>query len=114
MLVPRSARLEGSGVAVTVLAPTSRPVGPESEFPSVPGPPGSPEPFSTSKVKVYVPGPRSATENGVTTKKEFVYVFDPKASEPLIVPPDRNALAALSEAKEPDKLDTEVRVNMVV
>lgn len=44
---------------------------------------------------------------------ELAYEFAPKRSEPLIDPPDKYKLAALSERNDPDRSDSEVKVNVV-
>jgi hypothetical protein len=45
---------------------------------------------------------------------EFEYEFIAKSSEPMIVPPDKVALAALSEANEPKMSEAESSVKVVV
>lgn len=63
-------------------------------------------------VKVYAPGPSPESENGVVDVKVLTE-FAANKSLPTIVPPDKYTLAALSEAKEPDRSDSELRVKFV-
>jgi subtilase family serine protease len=67
-----------------------------------------------SKVRVYEPGPRPRAENAVVEVNESAEEFEANVSVPTIDPPDKIALAALSEANVPDRLERELSVNVVV